>query len=106
MSRCYKTVKQCLQKAQTIKEYRVYKTVINCKDRAGHRHVARCKKGSGTRRERTIIFESKTGIHNLEFGCSFVKYKYVRDVLSMQMTLPFEVMLLSTGKGQDRGKYR
>jgi hypothetical protein len=59
---------------------------------------------SGTRRERTVIFESKTGTHNLNFGRLFAKHKYVRDVLSMQITLPFEVMLLSTGKGQDRGK--
>jgi hypothetical protein len=59
---------------------------------------------SGTRRKVTVIFGSETGTHNLKFGQVFVKYKYVRAVLPMQTTLPFEVMLLNTGKGQDRGK--
>jgi hypothetical protein len=61
-------------------------------------------RGGSTRRERRVIFGSKTGIHNLSLGWVFVNYKYVRDVLLMQITLPFTVMLLSTGKGQDRGK--
>jgi hypothetical protein len=62
------------------------------------------KKGRGTRRERKVIFGSKRGTHNLSLGRELVNYKYVRDVLSMQIILPFAVTLLSTGKGQDRGK--
>jgi hypothetical protein len=98
LSRCYKTVKKRLQNAETIKEYILHKTVINFK--AGSRHsVASCKKG-----ERKVIFGSKTGTHNLSLGRVFVNCKYVRDVLPMQIILPFAVMLLSIGKGQDRGK--
>jgi hypothetical protein len=62
------------------------------------------KKMRGTRRERKVIFASKTGKHNLNLGRVFVNYKYVRDVLPMQIILPLAVMLLSTGKGQDKGK--
>jgi hypothetical protein len=61
-------------------------------------------KGRCTRRERKVTFGSKTGTHNLKLGRVFVNHKYVRDVLSMQIILPLAVMLLSTGKGQDRGK--
>jgi hypothetical protein len=55
-------------KMQIIREYIVYKAVINCKYGTGHRHLSFCKKWSGTRRERTVIFGHKTGIHNLRFG--------------------------------------
>jgi len=62
------------------------------------------KKWRSTRRERKVIFGNKTGKHNLNLGRVFVSYKYVRAVLSMQIILSFAVTLLSTGKGQDRGK--
>jgi hypothetical protein len=57
--------------------------------------------------ERILIkvkFGSEAGTPNLKFGRVFVKYKYVRAMLLKQTTLPFEVMLFNTGKGQDRGK--
>jgi hypothetical protein len=93
-----------LKKAQTITEYRVYEKVISFKPGTSH-NVVRFKKWSGTRREIAVIFGSKTGTHNLNFGrVLFAKNIYVRVVLPMQIILPFEVMLLSTGKGQDRGK--
>jgi len=64
-------------------------------------------KGGGVVQEGILIkvkFGSEAGTPNLKFGRVFVKYTYVRAVLPMQTTLPFEVMLPNTGKGQGRGK--
>ena len=61
--------------------------------------MERHKKG-----KKKVIFENKTGKRNLNLGRVFVSYKYVRAVLPMQIILSFAVTLLSTGKGQDRGK--
>ena len=69
-------------------------------------HAVKVGGGERYKKGKKVIFGSKTGLHNVSLGRVFVSCKYVRDALLMQIILSFAVMLLSTGKGQDRGKDR